>query len=117
MGIGELGVGEPVPNRIDSTDTVYVTDHNHRVSAFSTQGQFLKCFGKEGTGLGELQFPKGIAVDNTGNIYVCDYYASVGGATRHTVVVRVCLSVCLSALVLKDGEESAGGKCNIDITR
>ena len=49
------------------------------------------------------------------------FYASVGGATRHTVVVRVCLSVCLyvclSALVLKDGEESAGGKCNIDTTR
>ena len=38
------------------------------------------------------------------------YYASVGGPTRHTV------SVCLSALVLKDGEESAGGKCNIDKT-
>ena len=50
------------------------------------------------------------------------HYASVGGATRHTVIaviVRVCLSVCdcLSALVLKDGEESAGGNCNIDITR
>ena len=48
-------------------------------------------------------------------------YASVGGATRHTVIVRVCvsvcLSVCLSALVLKDGVESAGGKCNINITR
>ena len=41
-------------------------------------------------------------------------YASVGGATRHTVIVRVCLSVCLSAL--KDDKESAGGKCNIDIT-
>ena len=23
-------------------------------------------------------------------------YASVGGATRHTVIVRVCVSVCLS---------------------
>ena len=49
------------------------------------------------------------------------YYASVGGATRHTVIVHVCLSVCmsvcLSALVLKDGEESAGGNCNVDITR
>ena len=31
--------------------------------------------------------------------------------------LSVCLSVCLSALVLKDGEESAGGKCNIDTTR
>ena len=49
--------------------------------------------------------------------YSSSSYASVGGATRHTVIVRVCLSVCLSAQVLKDGEESAGGNCNIDITR
>ena len=44
-------------------------------------------------------------------------YASVGGAMRHTVIVRVCLYVCLSALVLKDGKESAGGKCNIDMLK
>ena len=29
---------------------------------------------------------------------------------------RACLSVCLSALALKHGKESAGDKCNIDIT-
>ena len=40
------------------------------------------------------------------------HYASVGGVTRNTVILRVCLS----ALVLKDGKESAGGKCNIDRT-
>ena len=58
---------------IDSTDTVYVTDQNHRVSAFTTNGQFLKCFGEKGSGEGELNFPDGIAVDNTTkNIYVCD---------------------------------------------
>ena len=44
-------------------------------------------------------------------------YASVGRAARHTVIVCVCLSVGLFTLVLKDGEESADGKCNIDITR
>ena len=38
-------------------------------------------------------------------------YTSVGGATRHTVIVHVCLCICLSALVLKVGKESAGGKC------
>ena len=47
----------------------------------------------------------------------CYYSTSVGGATRHTVNVRVGLCVCMSALVLKDSKESAGGKCNIDITR
>ena len=59
----------------DSTDTVYVTDRNHCVSAFTTRGQFLKCFGEKGSGEGELSHPGGIAVDNTsGNICVCDRY-------------------------------------------
>ena len=51
---------------------MYVTDHNHRVSAFSRHGQFLKCFGKQGSGEGELYCPVGTAVDTTGNLYVCD---------------------------------------------
>ena len=38
-------------------------------------------------------------------------------AYSNRACLSVCLSVCLSALVLKDGEESAGGNCNIDITR
>ena len=43
----------------------------------------------------------------------------LGGRSHEAYSNRACLSVCvcLSALVLKDGEESAGGKCNIDITR
>ena len=45
-----------------------------------------------------------------------NFHALVGGATRHTVIVRACLSALVEALVLKDGEESAGGKCNINIT-
>ena len=42
---------------------------------------------------------------------VLSHYASVGRATS-----RACLSVCLSALVLKDGEESAGGKCKSNVS-
>ena len=44
---------QPLGICIDTTDTVYVTDENHRVSAFSRNGKFLKCFGKRGTELGE----------------------------------------------------------------
>ena len=65
---------------IDSTDTVYVTDHKHRVSAFSRHGQFLKCFGEQKSEEEELN-PKRMAVDNaTGNLYVCD-------SLNHRIVV------------------------------
>ena len=51
---------------------MYVTDYN-RVSAFTTSGQFLKCFGEKESEEGKLNYPTRIAVDNTtGNIYVCD---------------------------------------------
>ena len=59
---------------IDSTDTEYVTDENHHVSAFSTNGKFLKYFGKGRTRLQELICPIGMTEDNTtGNLYVCDH--------------------------------------------
>ena len=60
---------------VDSTNTVCVTDENHRVSVYTSSGQFIKCFGTLGSGEGELYSPKGVAVDNTtGTLYVCDYY-------------------------------------------
>ena len=46
------------------------------------------------------------------SIFLC-----LGGRSHEAYSNSACLFVCLSALVLKDGEESAGGKCNIDITR
>ena len=58
---------------VDSTNTVYVTDWNHRVSVYTSSGQFIKCLGTKGSGEGELYYPKGVAVDNTtGALYVCD---------------------------------------------
>ena len=44
------------------------TDKNDRVSAFTTSGQFLKCFGEKGSG---INFPSGIAVDNTTERFMC----------------------------------------------
>ena len=58
---------------VDSTNTVYITDSNHRVSAYTSSGQFIKCFGTRGSGEGELDSPRGVAVDNaTRALYVCD---------------------------------------------
>ena len=45
---------------------------NHRVSMFQTNGQFVKCFGRKGSGLGQLDKPRGIAMDFNKMLYVCD---------------------------------------------
>jgi DNA-binding beta-propeller fold protein YncE len=51
---------------------------NHRVSVFSGDGSLIKRFGSFGEGEGsegdQFSEPHGVAVDNNGNIYVCDRY-------------------------------------------
>ena len=52
---------------------VYVSEQdNHRISMFTTEGQFVTSFGREGAGPGEFNRPQGLAVDNNGVVYVCD---------------------------------------------
>jgi DNA-binding beta-propeller fold protein YncE len=63
---------------VDGQGRVYVADHgNHRVQVFSSEGQFLATWGREGGGPGEFRLPQGIAVDRRGNVYVSD-----GGNSR-----------------------------------
>ena len=51
----------------------YVSDAgNHRVSVFTSEGQFVTSFGRKGVGPGEFKFPRGLAVDNNGVVDVCD---------------------------------------------
>ena len=55
-----------------ANDRVYVTEQrNHRVSVFTCEGHSL--FGRQGVGKGEFNKPAGIAVDDDGVLYVCDY--------------------------------------------
>ena len=52
---------------------VYVSDTcNHRISAFTSEGQFMTSFGGKGKGPGEFYCPYGLAVDDSGVVYVCD---------------------------------------------
>ena len=52
---------------------MYITDLTHCVSVYTSSGQFIKCFGTQGSGEEELNCPEGVAVDNTtGALYVCD---------------------------------------------
>lgn len=53
---------------------VYISDvTNHCVSVFNLEGQFVTSFGKQGKGPGEFSYPHGLAVDDHGIVYVCDY--------------------------------------------
>jgi len=56
---------------VDSGDGQPDSD-NDRVQIFNTGGQFLDLFGSEGTGLGEFDFPFGVATSGAGNVYVTD---------------------------------------------
>ena len=72
-GRGELG--GPAGVAIDTSGVVYVSEwDNHRVSVFTSEGQFVSLFGRKGSGPGELSRPVGLAVDNSGVVYVCDRY-------------------------------------------
>ena len=53
-----------------NTNMVYVSErHNNRVSVFTSGGQFVTSFGVPGKSF----TPRGLVVDNTGVVYVCDF--------------------------------------------
>ena len=50
---------------IDNQGIVYVSDSgNHRIQKFTSDGKFLSSIGTYGSGLGQLAFPRGIAIVN-----------------------------------------------------
>ena len=58
---------------IDSSNRVYVSELSiHRVSVFTSAGQFVTSFGSVGNGPGQFDYPRGLAVDGSGVVYVCD---------------------------------------------
>ena len=65
--------GQPSAVAIDTNNLVYVSDcYNHRVSVFTSEGQFVVSFGRKGQGPGEFNCPHGLAVNDSGVVYVCD---------------------------------------------
>ena len=73
FGDGEGQMVWPVSLTLDRSGRVFVSDeHNHRISAFDDQGNFLYKWGENGTGEGQFDGPAGIAIDSNENLYVSD---------------------------------------------
>ena len=71
---GEGILSGPVSICIDSEDILYVGELDRQcVTVLTTEGQVLKTFGSKGCGPGQFLGPYGIAVDECGVLYVCDY--------------------------------------------
>ena len=56
---------------IDSEDKIYVAENsNHHVSVFTSHGGYLTSFDSQGSGPGQFQSPRVIAVENLEMVYV-----------------------------------------------
>ena len=66
-------MSDPVSITVDSNDTVYVGElGNGCVSIFTTNGEYIQSFGREGKWSAQRNGLYGIAVGESGAIYVCD---------------------------------------------
>jgi streptogramin lyase len=85
MTLGTAGVAGEGPDTFNGpTDVViaangdifvsdgHVANSNGRVVKFSSDGKFIKTWGKKGTGPGEFDTPHSIAMDSRGRIFVAD---------------------------------------------
>ena len=58
-------------------EVMYIADcGNHRIQKLTTGGRFLHKFGKEGSGQGQLSYPRGVVVDSKNRVIVSDWYNS-----------------------------------------
>ncbi|HTD64246.1 MAG TPA: peptidyl-alpha-hydroxyglycine alpha-amidating lyase family protein [Verrucomicrobiae bacterium] len=71
--------GAPPFNRptnlaVAQSGDIYVADGygNARVHRFSANGKLLASWGEPGTGPGQFMLPHAVAVDRSGNVFVCD---------------------------------------------
>lgn len=56
---------------VDDKGNVYVADfHNERVQQFDAQGKFIGMVASYGPGLGEVKYPRSLALDPQGDLYV-----------------------------------------------
>jgi DNA-binding beta-propeller fold protein YncE len=66
---------------VDKNNGIYVTDmliwgNEYAVKKYNSDGKLLSQWGKYGYGHGEFAMPQGIVVDDSGYVYVADYYGN-----------------------------------------
>jgi DNA-binding beta-propeller fold protein YncE len=59
--------------RDEKGQIVVLEPHYSRVNHFSPDGQLVEQWGRHGTNIGELAFPRSVAVDDRGNVYTSEY--------------------------------------------
>ena len=71
---GTFGQSPPIGLIINNNLLYVAEEYNHRVSIFTTDGQFVNSFGEKGNKKDQFNGPYGIALDNEGYVYVCDFW-------------------------------------------
>jgi ABC-type Fe3+ transport system permease subunit/DNA-binding beta-propeller fold protein YncE len=70
----ETDIGKPKGMIKDCDGNVIVVEpHYSRVNHFDAQGKLVAQWGKNGTNVSKLQFPRAVAVNSRGEIYVSEY--------------------------------------------
>ncbi len=64
--------GMPKPIGVDAKGNIVVGSEDFDLSVFTSEGEFISLIGSRGEGKGQWMYPKGIALDKDGNIYVSD---------------------------------------------
>ena len=67
-------LNRPAGIAVDNAGLVYVSEYgNHRVSVFTSDGDFVRSFGEHGTNENQFKCPDGgITFDKDGLLYICD---------------------------------------------
>ncbi|HEY9172665.1 MAG TPA: 6-bladed beta-propeller, partial [Verrucomicrobiae bacterium] len=72
----QTDLGKPKGMACDGHGNIVVVEpHYSRVNHFTPSGELVAQWGERGTNAGQLGFPRAVAVNGRGEIYVCEYAA------------------------------------------